>query len=170
MKVTPLDIRQKQFPRRLRGLDAKEVEAFIELVGTDFEDVIRENLALKDEIKRQVQRIEEYRERERTLQETMVTAQRITEDLKDAAKRQAEVVVSDAELQAERIIQNAHTRMVQILDEIGELKRQRSQFESGVKSLVEAHLKLLEVFKGQPPAPHVGENVEFFSKKAGGEG
>jgi cell division initiation protein len=169
MKVTPLDIRQKQFPRRLRGLDPKEVEAFIELVGSDFEEVIRENLTLKDEIQRQKERIEEYRERERTLQETMVTAQRITEDLKDAAKRQAEVVVSGAELQAERIIQNAHTRMVQILDEIAELKRQRSQFESGVKSLVEAHLKLLEVFKGQPPAAHIGENVEFFSKKAGGE-
>lgn len=175
MKVTPLDIRQKQFRRRFRGLDGKEVEAFLELAAAEFEEIIRENIALKDDLKRKAARLEEFHERERTLQETMVTAQKITEDIKDSAKRQAEVVISEAELQAEKIVQGAHGRLVQVLDEISELKRQRAQFESQIRSAVEAQLKLLEVFQSSgAPAPRIGENVEFLPapkapKKAGGE-
>ncbi len=165
MKVTPLDIRQKQFGKKVRGLDAREVEAFLELVAAEFEEIVRESIAIKDELKRKSAKLEEFHERERTLQETMVTAQKVTEDIKDAAKRQAEVVVSEAELQAEKIVQGAHNRLVQILDEIGELKRQRTQFEAGLRSLVESQLKLLEVFQGQPAAPRIGENVEFLQQK-----
>ena len=169
MKVTPLDIRQKQFRARLRGLDAKEVEAFLELCAAEFEEVIRENITLREDQKRKAARLEEFRERERTLQETMITAQKVSEDIRDAAKRQGEVVVSEAELQAEKIVQGAHTRLVQILGEITELKRQRAQFESGIRSLVEAQLKLLEVFQSPSPLPRIGENVEFLPKKAGSE-
>ncbi|MHB1844669.1 MAG: DivIVA domain-containing protein [Deltaproteobacteria bacterium] len=169
MKVTPLDIRQKQFQRKLRGHDPREVEAFLELVAAEFEEVVRESISLKDELKRKSAKLDEFHERERTLQETMVTAQKVTEDIKDAAKRQAEVVVSEAELQGEKIVQGAHTRLVQILDEIAELKRQRAQFEAGLRSLVESQLKLLEVFQSQPAAPRIGENVEFLQKKASAE-
>jgi cell division initiation protein len=164
VKVTPLDIRQKQFTRKLRGSDPKEVEAFLELMAQELEDLIRENIALKDDLKRKNARIEEYRDREKTLQETMITAQRITDDLKDAAKRSAEVIVSEAELQAEKIVQGAHGRMIQILDEIGELKRQRSQVTSGIRALLDAELKLLDIFK-EEAAPRVAENVEFLASK-----
>jgi cell division initiation protein len=164
MKITPLDIRQKQFPRKLRGLDPKEVRTFLELVEGDLEEIVRENIQLKDDLKRRGQRIDEYREQEKTLQETMIAAQQASDDIRDSAKRQAEIVVSEAELQAERIVQGAHTRLVQILDEIAELKRQRAQFEAGVRSLVEAELKLLEVFASQT-GPHVPKNFEFLSPK-----
>lgn len=165
MKVTPLDIRQKQFRVRVRGLDPKEVEAFLELAAAEFEEVIRENIALKDDLKRKINRLEEFHEREKALQETMVTAQKVSGEIKDTAKRQAEVVISEAELQAEKIVQGAHTRLVQVLDEISELKRQRAQFEANIRSAVEAQLKLLEVFQGQPAQPaRIGENVEFLQK------
>jgi cell division initiation protein len=164
VKVTPLDIRQKQFARKLRGIEPKEVEAFMELLAQELEDLIRENIALKDDLKRKNSRIEEYRDREKTLQETMITAQRITDDLKDAAKRSAEVIVSEAELQAEKIVQAAHGRMIQILDEIGELKRQRSQVTSGIYAILDAEMKLLDVFK-EEAAPRVAENVEFLAAK-----
>jgi len=167
MKITPLDIRQKQFPRKLRGLDPKEVQGFLELVEGEMEELVRESLQLKDDLKRKTQRIEEYREQEKILQETMVAAQQASDDIRDSAKRQAEIVVSEAELQAERIVQGAHTRLVQILDEIGELKRQRAQFEAGVRSLVDAELKLLEVFQSQS-GPHVPKNIEFLSPRGRG--
>jgi cell division initiation protein len=164
MKITPLDIRQKQFPRKVRGLDPKEVQGFLELVESEMEELVRESIQLKDDVKRKQQRIDEYREQEKTLQETMVAAQHASDDIRDSAKREAEILVSEAELQAERIVQGAHTRLVQILDEIGELKRQRAQFEAGVRSLVEAELKLLEVFQSQP-GPHVPKNIEFLAPK-----
>ena len=165
MKMTPLDVRQKQFATKFRGLDPKAVTDFLELLAGEFEDLVRESIAQKDEIKKRGLRIEEYRDREKTLQETMVTAQKASDDIREAAKRQGEIVIAEAELQAERVVQGAHTRLVQILDEIGELKRQRAVFEAGVRSLVEAELKLLEVFQSNP-GPHMPENIEFLPLKA----
>jgi cell division initiation protein len=164
VKVTPLDVRQKQFSGKLRGIDAKQVEAYLEFLAQELEDLVRENIALKDDLKRRNARIEEYRDREKTLQETMITAQKITDDIKDAAKRSAEVIVSEAELQAEKIVQGAHTRMIQIIDEIGELKRQRTQLTSNLRSMLDAELKLLDVFN-EESTQRIPENVEFLAAK-----
>jgi cell division initiation protein len=164
MKLAPLDKRQKQFKTTFRGHDAKDVEGFLDLVASEFEEVIKENQALKDDHVRQREKIEEYREREKTLQETMVAAQKVAEEITQSAKKQAEIVLSEAELQAEKIVQGAHTRLVQIVSEINELKRQRTQFESQVRSVVDSHLKLLETF-AQPAAPKIDDNVAFLAKK-----
>lgn len=172
MKITPLDIRQKRFETSLRGFTKREVEAFLELMAGEFEEVVKENIQLKEENKRAQLKLEQYQERERTLQETMVTAQRISEDLKDAAKKESEIILADAENQAEKIVQNAHLKLVQVVDDINELKRQRVQFESQVRSILLAHQKLLETFtqSQDPGTERIDDNVSFLSaKKATGE-
>jgi len=146
MKITPLDIRQKRFASAFRGFMQREVEAFLELVAGEFEEVVKENISLKEEMKRLQLKLELHTERERTLQETMVTAQRISEDVKSAAKKEAEIILADAEHQAEKIVQGGHNRMVKLVEEINELRRQRVQFESQVRSVIDAHQKLLETF------------------------
>ncbi|MBI5547864.1 MAG: DivIVA domain-containing protein, partial [Deltaproteobacteria bacterium] len=163
MKITALDIRQKQFKPAMRGHERKEVEAFLDLVASEFEEVVKENIGLKEDGRRKDQRIAEYHEREKTLQETMVTAQRISEDIKAAAKKEAELILTEAELQAERIVADANRKLVQIIDDINELKRQRVQFESQVKSVIDAHSKLLETFRSTPPAMKIEENVSFLA-------
>ena len=165
MKLTPLDIRQKQFKTAFRGLDAKDVESFLDLAANEFEDLVKENQFLKDELSRKQVKVEEYREREKTLQETMVAAQRVAEEMKEGAKKQAEIVVSEAELQAEKIVQGAHQRLVQIISDINELKRQRTQFESQVRSVIDSHQKLLETFAQAAPGPKIDDNVAFLAKK-----
>lgn len=176
MKITPLDIRQKRFETVFRGFSQREVEAALELIAGEFEEVVKENIALKEELKRTQARLEQHLERERTLQETMVTAQRISEELKVAAKKEADIILGDAELQAEKIVHAARAKLVGLASDINELKRQRAQFESQVKSVVDAHLKLLETFKAPPfvgaPEARVEDNVSFFTKKVqpgGGE-
>lgn len=164
MKLTPLDIRQKQFKSSFRGLDAKDVEAFLDLVAGEFEELAKENISLKDELARRAQKIDEYREREKTLQETMVAAQKVADEMKQGAKKQAEIVVGEAELQAEKIVQQAHGRLVQIVSDINELKRQRTQFESQVRSVIDSHQKLLETFSSQS-APRTDDNLAFLAKK-----
>jgi cell division initiation protein len=168
MKITPLDIRQKRFDTALRGFSRREVEAHLELIAGEFEEVVKENIALKEELKRTQLKLEQHQERERTLQETMVTAQRISEDLKSAAKKEAEIIIADAEHQAEKIVHGAHQRLVQVV-EINELKRQRTQFESQVRSVLDAHQKLLETFKGPSFADRdyarVEDNVAYLSQK-----
>ena len=165
MKLTPLDIRQKRFATALRGFDRREVEPFLELRASEFEEVVKENIALKEENKRLSARLETHQERERTLQETMVTAQRISEDVKQTARKEAEIIVAGAELQAEQIVAGAHQKLVKVIEDINELKRQRSQFESQVQSVVDAHQKLLETFRSVPEEPaRDGDNVAYLSR------
>jgi len=147
MKLTPLDIRQKRFAPAFRGLSRREVEAFQELLAAEFEDVVKENIGLKEELKRMQLQLESHQERERTLQETMVTAQRISEDLRAAAKKEADLVLAEAELQAERIVQGAQDRLGSVVQDLQELKRQRAQFEAQVRAVVDSHGRLLDAFR-----------------------
>lgn len=152
MKMTPLDIQQKRFARALRGYHREEVEAFLSLVATAFEDLVKENMALREDGQRKDETIAEHRSRERALQETLVTAQKASEEIRDAARKEAEIALSEAELQAEKIVQGAHQRYLRVVDDIQEMKRQRVQFEAQVRSLVESHLKLLAAFQeGEGP-------------------
>ena len=101
MNITPLDITQKQFKKVFRGSDAEEVEAFLALIATEFEALVKEANFLRETNQRRVEEIAEYRSRERALQETLVTAQKASEEIREAARREAEITLSDAELQAE---------------------------------------------------------------------
>lgn len=147
MNITPLDITQKQFRKIFRGYDPEEVEAFLALVAVEFEALVKDNLALREETQRKSDELADHRGRERALQETLVTAQKASEEIRDAARKEAEITISDAELQAEKIVQGAHARFLRIVDDINELKRQRVQFEASVRTLVESHLKLIEAFR-----------------------
>lgn len=144
MKLTPLDIQQQQFRTALGGFDKREVDAFLDVLANDFESLMRENHALREELKRKESELQDHRERERTLKETMITATRITEDIKQNARKESEIVIAQAETQAEQIIQNAHTRLVRIMEDIDELRRQKAQFEASLRSTIASHTKLLD--------------------------
>ena len=161
MNITPLDITQKQFRKVFRGLDPEEVEAFLGLVAVELEDLLKDVTALREDNQRKAEEILEYRGRERALQETLVTAQRASEEIRDAARKEAEITIADAELQAEKIVQAAHTRFLRIVDDINELKRQRIQFETNVRTLVESHVKLIDAFR----EPAREEAVQYIPAK-----
>jgi cell division initiation protein len=167
MKITPLDIRQRRFASAFRGFESREVEAFLELLAGEFEEVVKENISLKEELKRAAVKLEHLEEKERALQETMVTAQRISEDLQQTAKKEAEIIIAEAEHQAERIVHDAHQKLVQVVADINELKRQRIQFESQVRSVIDAHAKLLDAFRpaAGPERDRVEDNVSFLTQK-----
>lgn len=161
MNITPIDITQKQFRRVFRGLDPEEVEAFLGLVALEFEALVKDVLALRESDHRKGEDIAEFRNRERALQETLVTAQRASQEIREAARKEAEITISDAELQAEKIVQGAHARFLRIVDDINELKRQRVQFEANVRTLVESHVKLLDAFR----EPAREEAVQYIPRK-----
>ena len=161
MKITPLDITQKAFARAMRGFDRQEVEAFLALVASEFEGLVKEVQGLRDDTRRKEEEIAELRSRERALQETMITAQKACEEIRESARKEAEITLSEAELQAEKIVQSAHQRYLRVVDDINEMKRQRVQFEVSLRSLVGAHTKLLDTFsQGGPEA-----GVEYLPAK-----
>jgi cell division initiation protein len=145
MRLSPLDIQSQQFRQKIKGLDPREVENFLELVAVEFEELIRENGKIKEKLARLTNQYEELKQREQTLKETMMTAQKITEDMKASARKEAEIILKEAELKAEKMIEDAHRKLAVINDQVVEIKRIRVQFETSVKAAAEGHLKMLKV-------------------------
>ncbi len=148
MRLTPLNIRQQKFPKTWWGYDVPEVHAFLDVLAHDFDELEKQTNTLRDELSRREADLREFIERERTLKETMITATRITEDIKANARREAEVIVAHAEAKAEEIVHNAHQRLVRIIEEIDELRRQRTMFEASLRSTIAMHGRLLDTQPG----------------------
>ncbi|ACH38511.1 cell division protein DivIVA, putative [Citrifermentans bemidjiense Bem] len=144
MKISPMDIQQQQFKgKMLGGLDPEDVDSFLQSVAGEMEELIRENNDLKERLNRNAQAMAEMEAREVQLRETMLAAQRITEEMKANAQKEAHLIVSEAELKGERIVAEAENRLLQLNNQIQELKREKVQFESGFKALLDNYYKLL---------------------------
>ncbi len=171
MRLSPLDIQNHTFATRLRGLDPSEVEAFLQAVSDDFEGLLRE----RDELSRRVheleERVEELGSQEGALKDTLLTAQNLTEDLKQTAMRESEVRIAEAEVQAERIIQASHRRAARLAEDIRELKALRARLAAALKTTVETHLSLIESL-GEPDSAELEESKIAYlrTQAAPGEG
>jgi len=144
MRITPLDIQQKQFKIKFRGFDVEEVYAFLEIVREEMEDLLRENANLKENIQRSENQIREYRDMETTLRETLMTAQQMVEDYRTNARKEAELLVKEAETKADIIIREAHEKVINIHEAITDMKGIRRHFKEELKRLIVNHLKMVE--------------------------
>ncbi len=147
MNITPLDIQQQKFKTRLRGFDIREVDAFLEQIANAFESLQRTNKTLAEEVRRFELEIQGYRKREETFKRALLNSQKVLDQMKDNARKSAELIVAEAEVKAEKILNKAHNRLAQLHEDISELKRQRTQIEVQIGSVIEAHSKLLEISK-----------------------
>ncbi|GFO58107.1 cell division protein DivIVA [Geomonas silvestris] len=144
MKITPVDIQQQQFKGKMfGGLDAEEVDGYLQAVAGELEELIRENNDLKERLNRHANQVAEMEAREVQLRETMLAAQRVTEEMKANAQKEAQLLISEAELKGERVVAEAERRLVELTNQIQELRREKVQFESGFKALLDTYYKLL---------------------------
>ena len=145
MKITPIEIQQQQFKVRFRGFDVREVDNFLEQLADTFELLQQEDKNAQDEIRRLKLESRGYKEREETFKRAMLNSQKVLDQMKENARKSAELIVAGAEVKAEKILNRAHKRLAQLHDDIAELKRQRIQIEVQIRSTIEAHTKLLEI-------------------------
>lgn len=138
MRITPMDIQQQQFKRRLRGFDLQEVDSFLELVAAEFKEALQENSSLKDEVKGLERELAALKEKEKGLQAAFISAQGVIEEMKANSERQAKLIIAQAELESEKILQRARVQSAQLQGEINQLKRTKAQMEHRVKSFIES--------------------------------
>ena len=129
MKITPLDIQQQKFKTRFRGFDIREVDAFLEQISETFEGLQKKNEGQGEEVRRLELEIQGYRKREETFKRAMLNSQKVLDQMKDNARKSAELLIAEAEVKAEKILNKAHNRLAQLHEDIAELKRQRTQIE-----------------------------------------
>jgi cell division initiation protein len=152
MRLTPIDIQQQHFHRAWHGVETREVQSFLDLVAQQVSELVRENGELRVELRRMGQELDEHRNREETLREAMLTAQRAIDEIREQAKKEAQVVIADAELRAEKILHNAHGRAAKLVDEINDLRRRRTRFVEELRGILNTHSKLLDLHDGQEVA------------------
>jgi len=144
MRITPVDIRQQQFlVRMFRGYDVHEVDAFLEDVAEDYEQITKENALLKEQLAALEERMRGFEERDRTLQEALIAAQRVSEEMKEAAKREAQLVLRDAELEREKLLEAARAEDARIKNDVLALQRTRRQLFEGLRATVEMYQRLI---------------------------
>jgi cell division initiation protein len=144
MRITPHDIRQQQFTSKMfKGYDPQEVDAFLDDVAEDYESALKEAALLKEQMTAIEERSRGVAEREKSLQETLVTTQRLAEEMKAAARREAELIVREAELRAEKVLEAVRGEEARIRTEIHALRRMRRQVFEEMTSTLERYQRLI---------------------------
>jgi cell division initiation protein len=148
-RLTPLEIQKHRFSRKWKGLDPTEVGVFLDMAAEEMEALARENAGLQGRIRGLEEENAEHRERERVLKDTLLSAQRASDDIRGAAQKKAELMVQEAEDSAERLTHNAMQRAAEIEKAIHDLKLQRAGFRLEVQKMIEMFQQVLEMDRKQ---------------------
>lgn len=148
MRITPLDIRKQPFRKTVMGFDRDEVNSFLEMVANEFEQIIKQNDELSTNVKLLQERIDAYEKIEKTLNETLITAQRATDEAKLNAQKEAELIIKDAQIRANKYEDRSRQKVNELESELMSLRTQRDSFLVRFKSMLRDQLALLDVISG----------------------
>ena len=147
MHYSGLDIQLKEFKKSVRGYDIQEVKNFLDEISKQIESLNFENKVLKDKLREKELLFIDYKQREDIMKETMVTAQKITEGIKQESTREALQIVNQAKIKAESIYREARNNMRTTLDEVNRLKKLKTELISNLKTTIESHLRILNNYE-----------------------
>src|SRR5688500_1088353 len=126
MRLSPADIRQQHFTERMfKGFDKDEVDRFLDHIAEDYESVIKENALLKEQLSAFEERSRVTADLEKTLQDTLVSTQKVTDEMKANTKREVELMLREAKLAGEKIVEGARSEEARIVSEMKTIKRTR---------------------------------------------
>jgi cell division initiation protein len=149
MRVAPLDLRQQRFKTVLRGFDKTEVVAFLTEAADDYEHALREIDRLRQDLLRVESLLTEHRDREANLRNTLLTAQRLADEIKDAAQNEAKLVVKEAQGRSDLLLQKAQVRLEEVERDINEMRLRRRGVESSLEASIQALYHALEFIREQ---------------------
>jgi len=146
VKITPLDIQQQQFKGKVfGGLNPDDVDTFLQAVAREMENLSRENASLREAVQRSASEAEVMEQREKDLRDTLLAANKISDDMKNNARKEAGLIIAEAEIKAEKIVADAENRLIQLENDLQELRRQKIQFESSFRAMIDSCLKIISI-------------------------
>jgi cell division initiation protein len=147
MKLTPLDVRKQEFKKVMRGYDQVEVDTFMDMVASDLEDALRQQKETRDRIVELETQLKDYRQIEKTLQQTLLQAQEATGRTYESARREAELIIKEAESKAARIIEQANTDFSRVSHELSRLNARKESLLGRLRVLLSSELDLLKTLE-----------------------
>ena len=163
IELTPLDVRKKRgdFGKTLRGYDPEEVDAFLELVTERMEVLVKENLTIGEERDRLKEKVVVQEKREQAIQDALVTAQELRQDVKKQAQREAQVMEREARARIEAMIAESGKVLTEHRGALQELERQRDRFLKAFRTFLERELDTVEVEAGRAPLEDVTLDLDL---------
>jgi cell division initiation protein len=149
MRIAPMDMRQQRFKTAMRGYDRTEVVAFLTEAADDYEHAMREIDRLRGDLSRMEALLVEHRERENNLRDTLLTAQRLSDEMKEAAQTEGKLIVREAQGRADVVLQKAQVRLDELEHDCNELKLRRRDAEGTVEATIQALYRALEFMRDQ---------------------
>ena len=165
MKISPMDIQRQAFARQLRGFNCEDVRTYLNLIAEEVAALQRERDALAQEVQGLRGLIEEHRERETILKNTLLTAQRLSEEIRENARKQGESIVKEAEMQADRLLELAQDRAHDVERGILDLRTHRTALQTDIRALI---ARLTHVLDLQEEA-EVQDNLRFLKRREEGQ-
>lgn len=144
MRISPVDISNKNFSKKVMGLDAQEVYEFLRDVADQMEELVRERNRLKEECAKKDTEMLEYKERDQALRATIQAASKMSEQFRHDAEREADLIINDARQRSEVLIKDARDSLKRMYHEIADLKKSRMHYETNLRAMMESHLTMLD--------------------------
>lgn len=153
MKITPIDIQQMDFRVRFRGYDRQEVDQFLDEVAQAVDTLTKDNATLREKLSAVERELGELKKTEATLTQTLVSTQALTDQLKQAAQRDADLMMKEAELKAEGVLREAHQELARSQRDILELRKLRLLAVERLRSMLRSFDRMLEIEEGAEDTP-----------------
>jgi cell division initiation protein len=161
VKVLPMDIQRQSFGQKFRGFDPEEVRAYLAIVAEEVASLQGERDRLDQEVQNLKGLLEEHRQREVILKNTLLTAQRVSEEIKENARKQAENVVKEAEMQGDKLVELAQNRAHEVERSILDLRGWRSSLRTDIRAFVTRINQLLDLQE----EVEVEDNLRFLKRR-----
>jgi cell division initiation protein len=147
MKLTPLDIKKQEFKKVIRGYDQVEVDTFMDMLANEFEDLLRSQKEMRDKVLELDVQLKDYRQIEKTLQQTLMQAQEATGKTYESARREAEVIIKEAEQKAAKIVEQANSDLVRMNNEVVQLYSRKESLLGRLRVLLSSELDLIKTLE-----------------------
>src|SRR5436305_13173196 len=149
-RLTPLDVRRMEFPKGLRGYDQMRVDAFREQVAEELDRLTRTNQELESQVRSLTEQLRGFRDRDKALNEALVSAQQLRAESRDQSEREAQLILREARSEADRIVQGAQMDAMRFSDQIALLARMRRGYLKQFRVMVERQLAEIAVEEDVP--------------------
>lgn len=156
MNVSPLDLRQQRFRSTFRGFDKVEVTSFLSAVAEDYEQALRDTDKIRQDMLRMEAIINEHREQERTLKTTLITAQKLADEIKAHAEHEAHRILREAEGRSELLLDKMQARVEEVQRDIDGLRQRRKEVETSIQATIETLRHTLDFVHEQDDRERTG--------------
>lgn len=141
--LTPLEIQKQTFTKSFKGFNPSEVQGYLALVAEEIETLTRDLDRLQRENAMLREDLHDHNQRERILKDTLLAAQQVSEEVKNNARKEAELIVKDAELLSERLVGQAMSRVADLERNIQDLKIERRAARNKLQATLDTIQQLI---------------------------